>query len=66
MSKVTIVSTVTYAIEVDIPLFFLVDEKQFAASHAKEHERSFREGLPAGTELLDVKASAVVVASRPK
>ncbi|MGW0861314.1 hypothetical protein [Streptomyces sp. NPDC002611] len=62
MSKVTIVGSVTYAVEVDIPLGFLVDERELAREQTRELKASLRAGTPAGTKLVDVQATHVVVA----
>jgi predicted solute-binding protein len=62
LSKVTIVGSVTYAVEVDIPLGFLVDERELARQQTKELKRTMRASTPAGSKLLDVQATHVVVA----
>ncbi|MCX5236254.1 hypothetical protein OG824_13695 [Streptomyces prunicolor] len=62
MSKVTIVGSVTYAVEVDIPLGFLVDERELARQQTWEMKRTLRAGTPAGTRLVDIQATHVVVA----
>ena len=62
MSKVTIVGSVTYAVEVDIPLGFLVDERELARQQTKELKRTMRAGTPDGSKILDVQATHVVVA----
>lgn len=61
MSRVTIVSTVTQAVEVELPLGFLIDEKTFAEHHSKDMEEALRSGVPAGQRLLHAKVSTVVI-----
>ncbi|MFE9254019.1 hypothetical protein [Streptomyces sp. NPDC006879] len=65
MSKVTIVSTVTYALEVDLPLGFLIDEKVFAAQHSKDAVQALRDSAPTGQKVIDAQASTVVIPARP-
>ncbi|MGW5130900.1 hypothetical protein [Streptomyces sp. NPDC004135] len=65
MSKVTIVSSVTYAVDVDVPLGFLVDEKALAREQSRELKRTLRASTPVGCEIRDVQATTVVVARHP-
>lgn len=65
MSKVTIVSSVTYAIEVDIPLGFLADERRLSRQYSKELKAALRGSVPEGAPLRDVQATTVVVTGRP-
>ena len=62
MSKVTIIGSVTYAIEVDIPLGFLEDERELARQQTKEMKRTMRETSRDVGKLIDVQATHVVVA----
>jgi predicted solute-binding protein len=62
VSKVTIVSSVTYAVEVDIPLGFLVDERELARQQTRELKAALRGSAPVGAKLRDVQATTVVVA----
>ncbi|MFH8414339.1 hypothetical protein [Streptomyces collinus] len=65
MSKVTIVSTVTYAIEMDVPLGFLVDEDQFAREQTRSIKAAIRNSIPEETRLRSLGANTTVVAERP-
>jgi predicted solute-binding protein len=62
VSKVTIVGSVTYAVEIDVPLGFLVDERELARQQTRELKANLRASATAGMKLVDVQASHVVVA----
>ncbi|MEU5403698.1 hypothetical protein ABZ348_30905 [Streptomyces sp. NPDC005963] len=65
MSRVTVVSTVTYVVELDIPLGFLVDEEELARGQAAEIEREARSSFRGSTaKLTSVKATSVAVAEK--
>ncbi|MFJ3775208.1 hypothetical protein ACIPX0_26280 [Streptomyces sp. NPDC090075] len=65
MSKVTIVGSVTYAIDIDLPLGFLVDEKQLAREQTRQLKAQLRGSIPDNSKLRDVQATTIVVAERP-
>ncbi|WP_327292426.1 hypothetical protein [Streptomyces sp. NBC_01198] len=63
MSKVRVVSTVTLALEVDVPPGYVVNERELASAisskarmDAREHYSDFE-----GARLLDVKAATLAV-----
>ncbi|ATI18973.1 hypothetical protein KGG85_gp33 [Streptomyces phage Tefunt] len=65
MSRVTVMSTVTYVVELDVPLGFLVDEEEFARSQSLEIERSARSSFrDTEAKLKSVKATSVVTAEK--
>lgn len=66
MSKVTVVSTVTYAVEVDVPTGFTVDKMELAAEQTRELKAAIRASVSKSARLLDVQASTVVVSGHPR
>ncbi|WJN62733.1 hypothetical protein [Streptomyces phage phiScoe15] len=50
----------TYAVELDVPLGFLIDPKEFAKQQNKLVKESLRENFDKTTKVLDVQATTVV------
>ncbi|WJN62965.1 hypothetical protein [Streptomyces phage phiScoe25] len=50
----------TYAVELDVPLGFLIDPKEFAKQQNKLVKESFKDNLDPSTKVLDVQATTVV------
>ncbi|MEU8133220.1 hypothetical protein [Streptodolium elevatio] len=65
MSRVTIVSTATYAYEIEVPLGFLADEVELGESITADIREAFLAGVPLGANLRDLQVTTTVVAERP-
>ena len=62
MSRLTILSTITTVMDIDVPAGFLVDEEELARSLATEQRASVRASVPDGQKLTDLKVTVAVVA----
>ncbi|AUG87218.1 hypothetical protein KGG77_gp50 [Streptomyces phage Omar] len=64
MSRLTIVNTITYSVEMEVPLGFLIDADLLAREQEKGLKEAVRASTPEDAKLLSVGVHSTVIPGR--